>query len=74
MHLAELRTIALALQPDERENLAYALLDSLADEPVDMDQAWLSEVDRRMDEVEAGRIDMIAYDQFRAEIREKTGW
>lgn len=74
MHLAELRTIALALKPDERENLAYALLDSLADEPVDMDQAWLSEVDRRMDEVEAGRIDMIAYDQFRAEIREKIGW
>ena len=43
----------LALCPDERENLAHALLDSLAREPAEeIDEGWLAEIDQRMEAVE----------------------
>ncbi|MDJ0841504.1 MAG: addiction module protein [Acidobacteriota bacterium] len=75
MQLTELRTKALALQPDERETLAHDLLDSLSIESTGaIDEAWLTEIDRRMEDVAEGRVDMVPYDQFREEIRKKTGW
>ena len=74
MQLSELRTKALALRPDERENLAHALLDSLAGEPAEeIDEAWLTEIDQRMEDVKKGSVTMVSYDQFREEIRKKPG-
>ena len=75
MQLAELQNKALELHPNEREVLAHALLDSLNEEPAtEISQGWLDEIDRRIADVDAGRVTMIPYEQFRAEIREKTGW
>jgi len=75
MLLTELRTKAMALRPEEREILAHALLDSIAGEPAEeIDEAWLTEIEQRMKDVEEGRVTLVSYDLFREEIRKKTGW
>ena len=75
MQLTELRTKALELQPSERETLAHELLDSLEEESIsDISKAWMSEIDQRIKDVDEGRVTMIPCDQFRAELRQKTGW
>ena len=75
MQLAELKAKAMALQPGERESLAQDLLDSLEREPLsDISEDWLTEIDRRIKDIEEGHVTMIPYEQFRADLREKTGW
>lgn len=72
MQLTELRTKALALKPHEHESLAHDLLDSLATESID--DVWLTEIDRRMEDAEKGKVTMVPYSQFREEIKRNTGW
>jgi len=75
MQLMELQTKALELHPDERETLAHALLDSLTEEPnPEISESWMAEIDQRIKDVDEGRVTMIPYEQFRDEIRKKTGW
>jgi putative addiction module component (TIGR02574 family) len=60
--LASLETEALKLPPEERVALADHLLASLATEG-DVDQAWATEVERRIAEIEAGRMALVPAEQ-----------
>lgn len=60
---------ALQLPPDERADLAAALLASLEGEPDDhVDAAWAAEIERRVRDALASPEDDLAWDTVRAEI------
>lgn len=56
--LAALEIEALKLSPEERVVLADHLLASLGDER-EIEEAWAAEVDRRLAEVESGRVALV---------------
>lgn len=49
---------ALKLSPEERAQLADRLIASLPEDP-EIERAWADEVERRIAEVEAGRVTMV---------------
>jgi putative addiction module component (TIGR02574 family) len=59
-----------ALTPEERFALAEAMLESVQ-EPIDaqIEQAWASEIEKRMDEVEAGTAEYFTSEQVYAEVK-----
>ena len=61
---------ALNLPDDERADLAAALLQSLdgAPEP-GVDEAWRQEIDRRLEEVRDGRVDLVPWEEVRRRLR-----
>jgi putative addiction module component (TIGR02574 family) len=59
---ATLEAEALLLPPEERALLADHLLASLGSQ-VEVEQAWLAEIERRLAEIEAGRIELIPVEQ-----------
>lgn len=56
--LDTIETQALKLSPQDRVRLADHLLASLYDEP-EVEDAWAAEVERRIAEVEAGRMSLV---------------
>ena len=56
----QILNMALALPTKKRADLAYKLLLSLEDEPIDPDfdwqAAWLPEIERRAAEIEQGKV------------------
>lgn len=55
---------ALTLPPEARADLAERLLDSITPrEEADLDEAWATEAERRLDEYEAGKIQSIPADE-----------
>jgi putative addiction module component (TIGR02574 family) len=56
---ADLEAEALKLPPEERALLADHLLASL-DPHGEVEQAWVEEVERRLAEVEAGRVELVS--------------
>ena len=66
MEPRELLKQALALSDKERAELASRLIDSL-DPTVDADAelAWQEEIARRLEEVEAGRVQTIPWEEVR---------
>ena len=63
---------ALALSPDERSELARALLRSLDDEPGDdpaVDEAWAAEIERRAASVADGTAELVPWDEVKAGLR-----
>lgn len=68
-HLAEL----LKLAPDERLEVANALLDSLDDESAaaDWENAWAAELTRRLEGLQSGERRTISADEVFAEARER---
>ena len=67
--LAELLKEALQLPPDARAELAGSLLDSL-DQEVDDDAeiAWQSEIDRRIKDIDSGKITTVPWSEARRKI------
>ena len=66
----EVLALALALEPEDREELAYELLRSLegeADEGVA--EAWLAEVRRRSEEVRTGKVELVPWDEVKRKAR-----
>ncbi|MCA9684468.1 MAG: addiction module protein [Myxococcales bacterium] len=62
---------ALSLTDDERLRLAEALFDSLpADAQEQIDRAWREEVQRRMNEVRRGEVELESWDEVRRAGRE----
>ena len=53
---------ALKLLPEERVLLADHLLASVGT-PRDVEQAWATEIDRRLAEVEAGHVELVPVEQ-----------
>ncbi|HSV51701.1 MAG TPA: addiction module protein [Burkholderiaceae bacterium] len=56
--LDAIETEALKLPPEERVRLADHLLASVSGEQ-EVEEAWAAEVDRRIAEIEAGRISLV---------------
>ena len=61
---------ALSLTAEERGKVAATLIESL-DEQVDdgSDEAWAAEIQRRLDEIDAGKVQLIPWDEARRIIR-----
>lgn len=69
---AEIRAGALGLSRSERAKLVHDLLHSLDDEaadPATVEAAWAAEITRRVEEIRAGKAELIDADQVHAEIR-----
>jgi len=63
---------ALKLSPTERAEVAEKLIVSLDEVPdTDVEQAWQEEVQRRLQQVERGEIELIDSDTVMAELRKK---
>lgn len=63
---------ALALPPDERAWLASELIASLDEvQDSDVEAAWASEIERRIDEVESGVAETSSWEEARTRIRAK---
>ena len=58
---------ALALPPEEREHIATVLLDSLP--PEEWERAWAAEVERRVEDLDAGRTRAIPGEEVFAKLR-----
>lgn len=60
---------AAELPPNERAELAGLLLDSLEDErSPGAEQAWATEIERRMSEYRAGRLKTLSWQEVRAHL------
>jgi putative addiction module component (TIGR02574 family) len=67
----ELRRELLTLPPEERQELADELYESLVDESLDpeWERVWSEEIEQRMKDVADGRIELIDADDVHREIR-----
>ena len=65
----KLRAEVLALPPDERAEIAHALLESLhGDADPDAETAWIAELDRRAQAVADGTAKLVDWDDARERI------
>ncbi|MFZ0732595.1 MAG: addiction module protein [Candidatus Sulfotelmatobacter sp.] len=58
---------ALSLPPEARAAIADSLLESLEASPTDEDveAAWAEEIKRRIDDIDAGKVQLIPYEEVR---------
>ncbi|MCA9709271.1 MAG: addiction module protein [Myxococcales bacterium] len=63
MSRSELLAAALALEPEERIALSVELLESLRAVEDDVEGAWATEIDRRVDELERGTAETVAAEE-----------
>ncbi len=61
---------ALSLSPEERAEVAASLLDSL-DEHEDeaVEEAWAKEIEKRIQDVESGRVKTVPWSEVRRRLR-----
>ena len=70
MKLKELETEARKLSDQERAVLAHRLLESIEPEPnAQIEQLWIAEAERRIQEIKDGKVKCEDADQVFAEIR-----
>jgi putative addiction module component (TIGR02574 family) len=68
----EILSAALDLPPNVRATLAGHLLESLDDsEQVEIDAVWSQEVERRIREIDEGRVELIPGEEVLAELRSR---
>ena len=67
----ELRRELMTLSAEDRQELADELYESLVDESVDPEwqRAWSEEIERRRQDVAAGRVDLIDADEVHRDLR-----
>lgn len=70
---------AMTLPEDERSSVAIALLDSTRefdDAEVDpgAEAAWDAEIDKRIAEIDSGKVVGLTYDEMRAQLKAKHPW
>ena len=71
--LEQLRNSALDLPEKERAELAHDILASL-DGPADdgVRQAWATEIERRIAEIDAGHVDLVEADEVMRRVLKRT--
>jgi putative addiction module component (TIGR02574 family) len=70
--LSEILRAALELPPDARATLAGLLLESLDDtEQTEVDAAWSEEIERRIRDIDEGRVELIPGEEVLAELRSR---
>lgn len=67
--LAEYIAEGRSLSADERELAAVALQQISADEQAEVDAAWRSELRRRIDDIESGKVELLDVDESHAQLR-----
>ena len=60
----------MALPPEARAEIAEQLLASLNPAQADVDAAWEAEIERRVREVEEGRVELVPHDQTICAVRD----
>ncbi len=61
---------ALRLPPKARADIAGTLLQSLdVDDNADVEAAWAIEIERRLKEVESGKVKLVPWEQVRRRLR-----
>ena len=65
---------ASVLSDEERATLAGRLFESLDSEPADpgVEEAWASEIQRRMADYRAGRVKTIGWDELRERLHRRS--
>lgn len=72
--LQELYREASELSESERAELAGLLLESLESEPeADVEAAWSEEIERRVREIDSGKVKTIPWEQVRAQLHGRFG-
>jgi putative addiction module component (TIGR02574 family) len=70
--VVEILRTALELPPDARAMLAGHLLESLDDsEQTEIDAAWSEEIERRIRDIDEGRVKLIPGEEVLAELRSR---
>ena len=70
--VSDVLRVAMELSPAEREEVAETLLESIddgSDQP-EFDEAWLSEIGRRIDEIQNGTAKLLTREEVNAMIAE----
>ena len=67
----ELFSMAESLPIDEKSLLVERLLDSMYPNQKEIDELWKVEVERRIDEVESGKVKTIPGDEVFAKVRDR---
>ena len=67
---SEIIQAAMALPPEARAQIAEQLLASLDPAQAEVDAAGEVEVERRIREVEEGRVQLVPHDQVMSQVRE----
>ena len=67
--VAELIEEALNLPQTDRSYLASKLLESLDEDDSEMNEEWKSELGRRLQEIDEGKVEMIPHAQVMANMR-----
>ncbi len=66
-------TAAARLPADERVRLIDDLSTIDSTEPPTLSSAWLSEIEQRSKEIDAGTANLVAWDEVRTRVRKKVG-
>jgi len=64
---------AMALPENERRELAYKLLESVGEE-FDADEELDDEIDRRITEIDSGKVKGLSCDEMREKLKAKYKW
>ena len=71
MTAADILEAARQLPPQQQQWLAQELLDSeQVDSPEEIEAAWAAEVERRIDEIDSGKVQLIPLEQVLAEMND----
>jgi putative addiction module component (TIGR02574 family) len=65
----EIVSAALALPPQARALLAEDLLASLDSSQAEIDEAWRIEIERRVQEIKEGKVELLDGDKVMSELR-----
>jgi len=72
--LDELKEKAAKLSESERAELALSLIESLDGPPdADADEAWRAEIERRVQQIENGEVQLVPGDEVLARLRRRLG-
>jgi putative addiction module component (TIGR02574 family) len=70
--LKEIRELVLALPPNQRLLLADEIYESVeegdAEDEAEVEAAWGDEIKRRLDEIDSGKVQLLSYEEYRADI------
>jgi putative addiction module component (TIGR02574 family) len=69
--LDQLKASAAELSRPERAELAHYLIESLEPEDEEASEAWADELQRRLDDIQAGRVTGKPVEEVLARLREK---
>jgi len=64
---------ALALPEHEREELTSALSDSLSTDSVALSAEWTAELNARLEALERGDVELVAWEDVEARLRARIG-